>query len=127
MSFDREWREIQERAARSAGAGPGLAARHDDLGRVGHAARTLHGRFADDATSADTATEEAARSLSRHGFASGRALTVTADAWAARAGTLLDACAHIANHLDRTVAAHRAEDTRIAADLSLSRVDSRLT
>ncbi|MEU7607462.1 hypothetical protein [Streptomyces sp. NPDC041003] len=42
-------------------------------------------------------------------FALGAALSTVADKWHDQLGTLLDACAHISNHLDYTQNAH-AED-----------------
>ncbi|MEV1006666.1 hypothetical protein [Streptomyces sp. NPDC049881] len=124
MSFDDEWRAIQAESAR---ATRDLSVHQDDLGRVGSAAYELHGRLAADADHARAATAEAATGLTADGLVTGTALATLLETWASQTTTLLDACAHISNHLDHSAAAHQQDEADIAASLSITEIDRRLS
>ncbi|XIE78723.1 hypothetical protein AB6O49_12660 [Streptomyces sp. SBR177] len=131
MSFDEEWAAERRAAAARAGTRPNgtpgggadLAVRQDHLGAIGHAAHELHGRLAKDGHHARTETADAASGLSRTGFRTGPALTVVQETWASQLATLLDACAHISNHLDHSAAAHARDDEDIRTALAVSRIN----
>ncbi|MFF8411982.1 hypothetical protein [Streptomyces omiyaensis] len=135
MSFEDEWATAKDTArdtaTRLAGLpadpgrwspGAGLSVRQDHLGGIGRAAYALHGRLAKDGNHARTDTSEAATALKSHGFRTGAALETVRDAWSAQLRTLLDAVAHISNHLDHSVASHAEDDAEIATSLSLSKI-----
>ncbi|MFI1175664.1 hypothetical protein [Streptomyces melanogenes] len=138
MSFEDEWAELKGSAAektaamRLAGAssspqsgGPDsgdLVVHSDDLGKVGHEAFLLHGRLlkAGNVTrgaQGSGSTAEAAAALGHEGFTMGSELTTTVETWNSQLKTLLQACAHISNHLDYSVAAHASDDAWVAASL----------
>ncbi|WP_327317564.1 hypothetical protein [Streptomyces sp. NBC_01235] len=92
---------------------------------VGHDAHTL---FEDLQSGADIAgagankegvgsTKQAAATLKSNGFASGGALETTVDIWTSQLETVLQACAHISDHLDFSKKLHPEEDTKIGAVL----------
>ncbi|MCQ8194591.1 hypothetical protein [Streptomyces rugosispiralis] len=140
MTFDDEWSQLRAAAAdkqsthmrlnRADGGGTtgtpsqgDLVVNQDDLGRVGHEAYMLHGRLkkAGDITRGakdDGSTAKAATVLSSHHFTMGDALTTTAMMWNDQLKTLLQACAHISNHLDYTKKSHSNEDAKIAASMA---------
>ncbi|MFJ5221302.1 hypothetical protein [Streptomyces sp. NPDC088400] len=100
-----------------------LVTNQDDLGDVGHEAFMLHdhlGRQADIAgAGADKngagSSMQAAASLKSHNFALGGALEKTVEIWTTQLKTLLQACAHISNHLDHTKTSHARDDALIEA------------
>ncbi|MFE7647962.1 hypothetical protein [Streptomyces phaeoluteigriseus] len=106
----------------SGGAGD-LVVSQDDLGAVGHdayllwdALRTtadIAGAGAD--KSGEGSTAQAASSLTSHGFTMGAGLTKTVEIWTSQAKSVLQACAHISNHLDFTKKLHAEDDAKIAA------------
>ncbi|GAA3490299.1 hypothetical protein [Streptomyces cremeus] len=105
-----EWNELKSAPAPRAD----LIAHQDDLGAVGHEAYVLHGallRHADVAARDHSARTAAA--LRRYHFAMGAALETTAGVWTSQLRSLLQACAHISNHLDHTKAAHARDDAKI--------------
>ena len=141
MSFEEEWAAARNVAADRAGmrlnglpAEPGvgggsadLVAKQDHLGAIGHAAHGLHGRLAKDGNHARTDTEEAATGLSGHGFRTGSALSTVQETWSSQLRTLLDACAHISNHLDYSVATHAKDDADVRTSLSVSKISQYFT
>ncbi|MBB5934632.1 hypothetical protein [Streptomyces zagrosensis] len=134
MSFQQEWGQIRSEAATgtrlnsadggtSGGDADRLVVYQEDLGKVGHEAFQLHSRLkkAGDITrgaAGDGSTVKAASTLSAHGFTMGDALTTTATTWDDQVKTLLQACAHISNHLDYSKKSHTHEDEKIAATMS---------
>jgi hypothetical protein len=98
-----------------------LVVNQDDLGAVGHDARILYddlrtgtdiaGLYKEDAG----ATMQAAVSLKSHGFEMGSAMELTVEVWTSQAKTVLQACAHISNHLDYSKKQHALDDAKIAA------------
>ncbi|MFF5971685.1 hypothetical protein ACFY7C_09165 [Streptomyces sp. NPDC012769] len=140
MTFEQEWAAERSAAADRVGtrlnqlpADPGggagsadLGVKQDHLGAIGHAAFALHGRLVKDGHHARTETSEAATGLSQHGFRTGAALTTVQETWASQVGTLLDACAHISNHLDYSAAAHAKDDEDIRTALAVSKISEYL-
>ncbi|WEO94937.1 hypothetical protein A6P39_013450 [Streptomyces sp. FXJ1.172] len=139
MAWD-EWEQLKARAAEgesphmrldqlaAAGGGGGtgdLVVHQDDLGAVGHEANLLY----DDVKSqADIAapgsgkgstgsTMQAAAALKSHGFQTGGALETTVEMWTSQVKSVLQACAHISDHLDYTRKRHSEDDAEIGAVL----------
>lgn len=138
MAWD-EWEQLKADAAQNgstgmelnqlaAGGGGGgaqgdLVVNQDDLGAVGHDAFTL---YQDLHAGTDIAgagmdkhgagsTMQAAASLTSHGFAMGDALSLTVEVWTSQANSVLQAVAHISNHLDFSKKLHANDDAGIAA------------
>ncbi|KOU55239.1 hypothetical protein ADK57_45140 [Streptomyces sp. MMG1533] len=123
--------QLNQLAADGGGGGGGGAAgdlvvNQDDLGAVGHDAFALYEALQ---TATDIAgagmnkdgagsTMQAAASLKSHGFAMGSALELTVEVWTSQAKTVLQACAHISNHLDYSKKLHAEDDAKIAAVLA---------
>ncbi|MFF6777842.1 hypothetical protein ACFY8W_30425 [Streptomyces sp. NPDC012637] len=143
MSFEDEWAAARAAAADRAGirlnrvpsqnggggggggggtGGAGLAVKQDHLGAIGHAAYELNGRLAKDGNHARTDTTDAATCLSRNGFRTGSAMATVQETWASQLRTLLDACAHISNHLDYSAAAHAKDDEDIRTAFAVSKI-----
>nr|WSW63273.1 hypothetical protein OG513_34510 [Streptomyces sp. NBC_00998] len=93
-----------------------------DLAAVGDAAFKLRQRLGTDGDHAKASTYEAAGSLKKD-FALGGALSTLADKWYDQVGTLLDACAHISNHLDYTQNAHAEDEYWIATQFKFAQLD----
>ncbi|MGP4088773.1 hypothetical protein [Streptomyces sp. KR55] len=121
--------QLNQLPADGGGSGGGatdeLVVKQDDLGAVGHDAFNL---YRDLHTGTDIAgagmnksgvgsTMQAAASLKSHGFEMGGALESTVDVWTSQAKTVLQACAHISNHLDFSKKLHTEDDAKIAAVL----------
>lgn len=108
-----------------AGGQGDLVVNQDDLGGVGHEAFVLHGQLQKQADIAGAgidkegagSTMQAAAALKTSGFALGSELETTVSVWTSQANTLLQACAHISNHLDFSRKAHAQDDAAIAASL----------
>ncbi|MFF3498942.1 hypothetical protein [Streptomyces sp. NPDC003247] len=106
------------------GGGAGdLVVNQDDLGAVGHDAFLL---YEDLQAGADIAgagankdgvgsSNQAAAALKSHGFTTGGALETTVDIWTSQLKTVLQACAHISDHLDFSKKLHAQEDAKIGA------------
>ncbi|MER8068168.1 hypothetical protein ABTZ59_07665 [Streptomyces sp. NPDC094034] len=102
-----------------------LVVRQDDLGAVGHEAYMLYdqlsgqadiaGAGADDSGSGSTM--RAGAELKLHRFAMGSELENTVSVWTAQVKTVLQACAHISNHLDYSAKEYAKEDEAIGAVL----------
>ncbi|MFK0170336.1 hypothetical protein ACIQU5_16160 [Streptomyces sp. NPDC090306] len=130
-----EWEQLKARAAQRSsggmqidhlapdggGGGDDLVVRQDDLGAVGHEAKLLYeglrkqadieGAGAGDSGSGSTA--QAAAALKSHSFATGAALETTVRVWTSQADSVLQACAHISNHLDYSQKRHAEDDAQI--------------
>jgi hypothetical protein len=125
-----EWERLKgEAAARRVPDDPrshhdDLRVHQDDLGAVGHEAFLLHEdlRTVTDAGGADAegggATCRAAAALTSCGFATGGALAATLETWTSQARTVLQATAHLSNHLSYSRKAHARDDAEIGAVLS---------
>ncbi|WP_416977142.1 hypothetical protein [Streptomyces sp. T028] len=95
-----------------------LAAGHQDLEAVGKAAHDLFEDFTTYSGHARVASVAAAGGLKSEGFALGAALEHVAERWSEQTRSLLDACAHISNHLRFTKNQHAADDSYIAGAVS---------
>ncbi|CAM5655262.1 hypothetical protein SAVIM338S_06630 [Streptomyces avidinii] len=102
-----------------------LVVNQDDLGGVGHDAFVLHSRLQKGAdiagAGADTegagSTMQAGAALKGSNFALGGELETTVSVWTSQVKGVLQACAHISNHLDYSKKAHAEDDAAIAASL----------
>lgn len=95
-----------------------LVAGQQDLVAVGKAAHELFEHFSAYSKHAAVASTAAAGGLKGEGFALGAALEHVAERWDKQSKTLLDACAHISNHLRFTKNQHAADDSYIAGVVS---------
>ncbi|MET7288598.1 hypothetical protein [Streptomyces sp. NPDC005573] len=95
-----------------------LVVRHKDLEAVGKAAHDLFDDFTTYSGHARVASEAAAGGLKGDGYALGEALEHVTLRWSEQTRTLLDACAHISNHLRFTRNQHAADDGYIAGAVS---------
>ncbi|MEU7023251.1 hypothetical protein ABZ990_21670 [Streptomyces sp. NPDC046203] len=139
MSFDEEWASAREAAreriamrlnqtdpSRGGASDADLKVRQDHLGAIGHAAYELHGRLARDGRHASATTEEAGGDLTDNGFLTGIAMNTVQRTWSSQLRTLVDACAHISNHLDYSAALHAQDDRDIRTSISRSKIDEYL-
>lgn len=139
MTWD-EWNEVkadvasrgqsatqlnQLRGSTDGGSQAALVVHQDDLGAVGHAAFLLHGELQKHADiagagvdrSGSGSTMQAAAVLKANSFALGSELETTVSVWTSQTKAVLQACAHISNHLDYSKKAQAADDEAIAASL----------
>lgn len=95
-----------------------LTVSQKDLAAVGSAAQDLFDDFGQYRDYARVASMTAAGGLKDEGFALGGALDHVAERWGDQVQSLLDACAHISNHLRFTRNQHAADESFIAGTLS---------
>ncbi|MER5342308.1 hypothetical protein [Streptomyces mirabilis] len=95
-----------------------LAVNQSDLAAVGNAAYELHEAFAHYSDHARMSSLKAADGLKSEGYEIGSALDHVAQHWVDQVQSLLDATAHISNHLDYTKGAHAGDELYIAGTLS---------
>ncbi|MEU2405125.1 hypothetical protein ACFUJX_00420 [Streptomyces rubiginosohelvolus] len=95
-----------------------LAVNQTDLAAIGDAAFELHQGFGRVSEHARAASQKAAGGLKTQGFALGGALDHVASRWIDQSRSLLDATAHISNHLDFTKGAHAGDEVHIAGTVS---------
>ncbi|WP_030581352.1 hypothetical protein [Streptomyces anulatus] len=133
MSFEQEWGELKAAAAMrlnqvggtggTGGSGPKGAADYvvadDELGDIGHAAFDLFNGLESTGKHAKAASETAGKGLKGDGFDTGAAFTEVIGTWEKQVKTLLQACAHISNHLDYTKKSSKADDEWIEAQLRI--------
>ncbi|MFF2697629.1 hypothetical protein ACFVUQ_04580 [Streptomyces cyaneofuscatus] len=89
-----------------------------DLAAIGDAAFELRQEFEQVGNHARAASQKAAGGLKSEGFALGGALDHVASRWIDQSRSLLDATAHISNHLDYTKGAHAGDEVHIAGTVS---------
>ncbi|MEV6548625.1 hypothetical protein AB0M57_07910 [Streptomyces sp. NPDC051597] len=141
MSFEQEWTQLKNTAARKQdasrtrldhvpddeGRGTGspqgdlVVSRHD-LAAVGDEAFKLYQRLDTDGDHAKQSTTAAAAAM-KADFALGAALATVAEHWNNQVDSLLQACAHISNHLDYTQNAHAGDEYHIVTSLSALDLD----
>ncbi|MEU0273692.1 hypothetical protein [Streptomyces sp. NPDC006307] len=128
MSFDDEWAQAKAAAVMRLNGAPGGSAKpgsadyvvHDDeLGAIGHAAHGLFNGLESGGKHARAASETAGSSLKGDGFVTGAALSEVNTTWETQVKSLLQACAHISNHLDYTKASRKADDEWIGAQMRI--------
>ncbi|MFG2609678.1 hypothetical protein ACIA71_27545 [Streptomyces anulatus] len=95
-----------------------LAVNQTDLAAIGDAAFELRQDFGRVSEHARAASQKAAGGLKTQGFALGGALDHVASRWIDQSRSLLDATAHISNHLDFTKGAHAGDEVHIAGTVS---------
>ncbi|WP_282689953.1 MULTISPECIES: hypothetical protein [unclassified Streptomyces] len=128
MSFEQEWGELKAAAAMrlnqaggADGSGPkglvDLVVKDDELGGIGHAAFGLFNKLEPTGKHAKTASETASKGLTGDGFTTGAAFTEVIGTWEKQVKSLLQACAHISNHLDYTKKSRKADDEWIETQL----------
>ncbi|MET8803940.1 hypothetical protein [Streptomyces sp. NPDC004546] len=101
-----------------------LTVQQKDLAAIGSAAHELFNDFSHYSDGARLSSMKAAGGLKSQGFAIGGALDHVAEHWVDQVQTLLDACAHISNHLRYTKNQHAADESYIAGTLSsISQLD----
>ncbi|PWK73087.1 hypothetical protein BCL76_102107 [Streptomyces sp. CG 926] len=109
----------------STGGQADLVVHQDDLGGVGHEAFVLHGQLQKEADVAGAgadaegvgSTMQAAAALKKDNLALGSELETAVSVWTSQVKGVLQACAHISNHLDYSKKAHAENDAAIAASL----------
>lgn len=138
MSFDQEWAALKAKGGMrldsvpstgpggSSANGADLVVKYDDMGKIGHAAFLLRQHLASAGKHAQPQTTAAAKSLTNDGFDIGTALTTAGEGWHKQLDVLLDACAHISNHLDYSVKSSRQEDHAIATRVKASKISEYL-
>ncbi len=102
-----------------------LVVHQDDLGAVGHEAYILHDQLrqrvdiagAGSGKSASGSTMQAGEELKGSGFVMGPALVTTVSIWTSQVKSVLQAVAHISNHLDYSKKLHAQDDTQISAEI----------
>ncbi|MCP9945295.1 hypothetical protein LUX12_11695 [Streptomyces somaliensis] len=104
------------------GGGPGpqgdLKVNQQDLAAVGDSAFKLFDRLGKHGRDAWSVSQSAAKDLTTQGFALGGALDHVQERWEKQLQSLLDACAHISNHMDFTRNAHAGDEYHIATTVS---------
>ncbi|WP_329527138.1 hypothetical protein [Streptomyces sp. NBC_01462] len=95
-----------------------LTVSQKDLASIGSAAHDLFDDFGRYSDHARISSMTAAGGLKSEGFALGGALDHVAEHWVVQARSLLDACAHISNHLRFTKNQHAADESYVAGTLS---------
>ncbi|MGW7450617.1 hypothetical protein [Streptomyces sp. NPDC054787] len=137
MSFDEEWSAARAAAAANVsmrlnqapanpGGGGGLELNQDHIGAIGSEAYRLHSRLLTDGKHAATSTAEAARALTKEGFASGAALLKVSTTWESQVKTLVAACANISNGLNYSLSSHAKDEQQLHADFAASAIDKYL-
>ncbi|MFJ2841443.1 hypothetical protein ACIPD2_07080 [Streptomyces griseofuscus] len=95
-----------------------------DLAAIGSAAYDLYTHFGACSDYARLASMKTAGGLETQGFALGSALDHVAEHWIDQVQSLLDACAHISNHLRYTQKQHASDEHYIAGTISsISQLD----
>ncbi|MFF6997682.1 hypothetical protein ACFY93_22355 [Streptomyces sp. NPDC008313] len=135
MAWD-EWEQLKTQAAAKkstamrlnqlavpGGGGGGevqgdLHVNQTDLAAIGDAAYRLHGDLDHYGDHARITSMAAAGGLKSEGYELGEGLDHVAERWGDQVQSLLDACAHISNHLDYTKRAHAGDEVYIAGTLS---------
>ncbi|MFI6645540.1 hypothetical protein [Streptomyces sp. NPDC050504] len=109
----------------SAGSDRGdLKVSQKDLAVVGDAAFALRQGLARDGNHARATSDAAAKKLAGEGYSLGSALSHVTKRWEEQTQSLLDACAHISNHLDFTRKVHAADDDHVFLTVSaISQLD----
>ncbi|MBQ1093799.1 hypothetical protein [Streptomyces sp. B93] len=89
-----------------------------DLAKIGKNAFDLYNDLWDQARQAVPSSEKAARTLTSRGLALGSALQHVATRWDEQLSSLMDACAHISNHMTVTKRLHAEDDHYIRRQMS---------
>jgi hypothetical protein len=95
-----------------------LRVSQSELAAIGDAAYELHQAFQHDSDLARMSSIKAGDGLKSEGYEIGSALDHVAEHWVDQVQSLLDATAHISNHLDYTKGAHAGDEEYIAGTIS---------
>ncbi|MEU3249612.1 hypothetical protein [Streptomyces sp. NPDC006997] len=95
-----------------------LNVKQHELARIGGNAFDLYNDLWDQARKAVPSSEKAARTLTLASFALGSALQHVATRWDEQLSSLMDACAHISNHMTVTKRLHADDDHYIRRQMS---------
>ncbi|WP_415951350.1 hypothetical protein [Streptomyces sp. KLOTTS4A1] len=134
MAWD-EWEQLKAAAAERsatrmqlnrdpdsdlASSGPqgDLTVNQQDLAKIGDEAFKLFEGLGDHGRDAWSSSQAAAKDLTTQGFEVGSGLDRVQERWEKQLQSLLDACAHISNHMDFTKKAHQGDEHYIASTVS---------
>ncbi|MFI1929925.1 hypothetical protein [Streptomyces sp. NPDC020330] len=95
-----------------------LKVSNGDLVKIGSQAHGLYNKLWDKARVAVPSSDKAAGDLRRQGFALGGGLQHVANRWDEQLKSLMDACAHIANHMQVTKKVHAGDEHYIQRQMS---------
>ncbi|MFJ5260467.1 hypothetical protein ACIQAC_08310 [Streptomyces sp. NPDC088387] len=139
MAWD-EWEQLKAEAAErrstgmqlnqlppdggSGGGGPNktsygdLKVGQDDLAAIGDRAFQLFDKLGKQGRVADASTGSAASDLKTQGFALGGALERVDQQWEKQLTSLIDACAHISNHMEFSGKVHQGDEYHVVGQVS---------
>ncbi|MEV0482561.1 hypothetical protein AB0I69_18385 [Streptomyces sp. NPDC050508] len=133
MAWD-EWEQLKSQAAQKQSAhmridqlppdGGGstpqgdLTVDHKDLAAIGDRAFKLWEDLGQYGRDASPSSQTAASDLTTQGFRLGAAVNHVQQRWEEQLTSLLDACAHISNHMDYTKKAHQGDEFYISGQIS---------
>ncbi|MEV6316488.1 hypothetical protein [Streptomyces sp. NPDC051776] len=95
-----------------------LTVNQTDLAKIGDHAHKLYDRLWSEARVADSSSDKAAQDLSTQGFALGGGLQHVVTRWEEQLKSLMDATAHISNHMRVTKKLHQNDDHYIRRHMS---------
>ncbi|MGW8064367.1 hypothetical protein ACVV2G_19350 [Streptomyces ziwulingensis] len=95
-----------------------LAVANDGLTKIGTAAFELYNQCWDKARVAVPTSDSAAADLAKQGFALGAGLKHVSARWDEQLRSLMDACAHISNHMRVTKKVHDGDEGYIQRQMS---------
>ncbi|WP_329208268.1 hypothetical protein OG257_15640 [Streptomyces sp. NBC_00683] len=110
--------QLNQASQQGGGEQGDLTVDQQDLAAIGDSAFKLFedlGRYGRDAWSS---SQTAAKDLTTQEFEVGGGLDVVQKKWEKQLQSLVDACAHISNHMDFTKKAHRGDEYHIASTVS---------
>ncbi|MFJ9110208.1 hypothetical protein [Streptomyces sp. NPDC102283] len=88
------------------------------LSKIGSHAHTLYDQLWDQARLDSTSVDKAASDLASQGFALGSGLQHVSNRWSTQLNSVLDACAHISNHMQVTKKIHAGDEAYILRQVS---------
>jgi len=95
-----------------------LKVSQQDLANIGSHAHTLYNDLWGKGRLSTTRVDKAASDLTTQGFSLGAGLQHVSNKWDAQLNSLLDACAHISNHMQFTKKLHEGDDSYIQRQMS---------
>ncbi|WP_055694474.1 hypothetical protein [Streptomyces prasinopilosus] len=95
-----------------------LEVANDALTKIGSAAFELYDQLWDKARVSVPSSDSAAADLSKQGFALGAGLRHVSNRWEEQLKSLMDACAHISNHMRVTKKIHDGDEGYIQRQMS---------
>ncbi|MGW4320937.1 hypothetical protein ACWEMW_17310 [Streptomyces sp. NPDC004684] len=132
MAWD-EWEQLKREAAERRSAsmqlnhaaavgdeqqGGDLTVEYQDLAAIGNKAFDLWDSLGNHGRDARSSSQTAASDLKGQGFSLGGGLDHVQERWERQLPSLLDACAHISNHLEFTKRVHQGNEHYISGQLS---------